>query len=83
MEVAALGRFPPIGVELPLIILVVGLVIIDRSCDAFDPMHAACGRLDADPLPGASRHVVALLIYGKSHLPIVDHARIELADTVA
>jgi hypothetical protein len=43
----------------------------------------ACGCLDANALPLTYRHVVAFLIYGKSHLPIVDHARIELADTVA
>lgn len=36
-----LGRFLPIDVDLQLIILAGGLIIVDRSCDAFDPVRAA------------------------------------------
>lgn len=35
-----MGRFPPVDVDLQLTILAGGLVIVDRSCDAFDPVHA-------------------------------------------
>jgi hypothetical protein len=35
-----MGRFPPVNVDPPKLIIPTGrLVIIDRSCDAFDPVH--------------------------------------------
>lgn len=37
---SVMGRFPPVDMDLQLIILAGGLVIVDRSCDAFDPVHA-------------------------------------------
>lgn len=36
----AMSRFPPVDVDLQLIILAGELVIVDRSCDAFDPVYA-------------------------------------------
>jgi len=35
-----MSRFPPVDVDLQLIILAGELVIVDRSCDAFDPVYA-------------------------------------------
>jgi hypothetical protein len=40
-EMPALGRFPQVDVDPQLIIPTGRLVIVDRSCDAFDPVHAA------------------------------------------
>ena len=39
-RMSVLGRFPPIDVDPQLIIPTGRLVIVDRSCDAFDPVHA-------------------------------------------
>jgi hypothetical protein len=37
---AVMGWFPPVEVDLQLIILDGRLVVADRSCNAFDPVHA-------------------------------------------
>ena len=39
-----MGRFPPVDVDPQLIIPTGRLVIVDRSCDAFDPVHALAQR---------------------------------------
>ena len=35
-----MGWFSPVDADPRLIIMAGGLIIVDRSCDAFDPVHA-------------------------------------------
>lgn len=48
-----MGRFLPIDVGPHQVILAGGLVIVDRSCDAFDPVHAEGRPVLLGPFRGA------------------------------
>jgi hypothetical protein len=55
------GGFPSLDVDLQLIMLAGGLVIVDRSCGAFDPVHAWGWLQQGSPDDGADEWTLPAL----------------------